>query len=319
MIRDMVGYSPNQSIDYAEVIKRFPWLVQKDQKCILSPDIDGLLCGLLMTHYLNWQVVGFYEGRNLLLKSNVATKDCIFLDMEILRPHIRSVGHHMNVHMLHSPPADYLEKMQNCLNPNLLRGFDRCRNFSRKYPLGTIHLLMYILENRFPKKVTLKPEGLAAIFFADGVWKILFNYTKNVLDWFQYLHSGLEADWWKKLKVLSTLDLIKMIDMFLGRLNTPILGKKWYGHIPLSPFDKDLFATVTTLLSEMTGWNFEQEKWKIQELRTYQFSKEIYGQGEVSSKSNATFLSIWDRNPLSLAMTEGAVIQYTVEAPDQLP
>ncbi|OHA07836.1 MAG: hypothetical protein A3I44_01990 [Candidatus Sungbacteria bacterium RIFCSPLOWO2_02_FULL_51_17] len=82
-------------IDYAAVIKKYPWLVQKDQNCILSPDSDGLLCGLFTSHYLNWKIRGFYDGKVMLLEKGFNVKDCIFLDMEIFRKGIRSVGQHM--------------------------------------------------------------------------------------------------------------------------------------------------------------------------------------------------------------------------------
>lgn len=55
-------------IDYAAVIKKYPWLVQKEQNCVLSPDSDGLLCGLFMSHYLNWKIRGFYDGKIMLLE-----------------------------------------------------------------------------------------------------------------------------------------------------------------------------------------------------------------------------------------------------------
>lgn len=304
-------------IDYSVIIKKYPWIVTKDLNCILSPDIDGLLCGLFMSHYLGWKIKGFYDGKFLLLEPDLSTKDCIFLDMEILRKEIRSVGHHLNIHMLSNPPADYSEKMTNCINPNLIRGFDRSKStLGRKYPLGTIHLLMYIIENHSPGTTNISPKGLASILFADGVWKILFKYTKNVLDWFDYLHSGIEADWWKKMKDLSVIDLIQQIDTFLTQLKS--IDPTSYGHIDLSSFNEGTLLKTLELLSDLTGWRFESKNWDLKNLKKYPFTKVIYGQ-ERGSTSNAKFLEIWGFNPLSLAMTEGAVIQYTKEEPSRLP
>jgi len=36
----------DEQIDYEEIVSRFPWVVEREQNCILSPDSDGLLCGL---------------------------------------------------------------------------------------------------------------------------------------------------------------------------------------------------------------------------------------------------------------------------------
>ena len=35
----------NDKIIYDNLIKKYPWIVKENQKCILSPDSDGLLCG----------------------------------------------------------------------------------------------------------------------------------------------------------------------------------------------------------------------------------------------------------------------------------
>lgn len=306
----------NNTLDYDAALKRFPWLVQKDQKCILSPDIDGLLCGLFCSQFLDWEIVGFYDGKIMLLEEGTGARDCIFLDMEILRKEMRSVGHHMNIHALNSPPPDYYEKMTNCANPNLLRGFDRLHStLGRKYPLAAIHFIMYVLENYSPGITKVKPQGLAPIFFADGVWKILFKYTGNVLDWFDYLHSGVEADWWSQLKQLSVIDLIREIDGFIAELKH--IHPTQYGHINLSPFESEILVKTLNLLISLTGWQFKREAWRLRNLKQYQFTKEIYGQNG-GSHGNAKFLEIWNKNPISLAMTDGATIQYTLEKPDKL-
>ena len=80
-------------INYEEITKNYPWIIEKGQNCILSPDSDGLLCGLFMSTYLNWKVKGFYDGKVMLLDKNVSVKDCVFLDMEVFRKNIKSVGH----------------------------------------------------------------------------------------------------------------------------------------------------------------------------------------------------------------------------------
>ncbi len=58
----------HEQIDYNKIIEDNPWIAKRNQKCILSPDSDGLLCGLLMSHYLDWEIVGYYDGKVCVLK-----------------------------------------------------------------------------------------------------------------------------------------------------------------------------------------------------------------------------------------------------------
>ena len=82
-----------ERINYQEVIKKYPWLAAEDQNCVISPDADGMICGLFMSYYLNWNIAGYYDnGKNLLLRNGLSAKDCVFLDTEICRKEIRSCG-----------------------------------------------------------------------------------------------------------------------------------------------------------------------------------------------------------------------------------
>ena len=53
----------NEQINYKKIISDYPWIIEKRQKYILSPDSDGFLCGLLVTNYLDGEIVGFYDGK----------------------------------------------------------------------------------------------------------------------------------------------------------------------------------------------------------------------------------------------------------------
>lgn len=54
------------ALDYKALLAKNTWIVSKGQDCILSPDSDGLLCGLLMSHYFDWKICGYYDGKVLL-------------------------------------------------------------------------------------------------------------------------------------------------------------------------------------------------------------------------------------------------------------
>jgi hypothetical protein len=181
----------DQVVDYDEVITKYPWIVEENKQCILSPDSDGLLCGLLMSKYLNWKVIGYYDGKVMLLKdgNSVYNNDTVFLDMEIYRKEVKSVGHHMLLLNKRHKPGSW-DNYDNCLNPNNLRGYDGKNEFRLKYPLATIHLLLGILGHQ--NEIEIRKEAIAPLFFVDGTFKVLYSYPENVLNWLNYL--GIKKD-----------------------------------------------------------------------------------------------------------------------------
>ena len=67
------------------------------------------------------------------------------------------------------------------------------------------------------------------------------------------------------------------------------------------------------LLAELTGWDYKETKWNWKGFKTYKFQK-----GNIRP-SNTRYKELMDKNPLSLAMTSGLAIEYTLEIPDKLP
>jgi hypothetical protein len=271
-----------------------------------------------MSHYLNWNIVGFYDSKELRIKNGISPKECVFLDIEILRNNIKSVGHHMITHNINELPDDYFKRLNNCINPNTIRGFDRIHNFPRKYPLGTVHFLLFILGSEFSRDITINKDGFGAIFFADGIWKILFKYTANFLDWFNFLEVGSKSEWWDNLKKLSVVELIQEMEkLFKDLRGIHPAGRSWYGHVfrdknVEKSKQNTLLVNLLKLFGDNTGWAYKPSNWLISDLETKRFTKKIYNK----EGSNRAFLRIWSENPLSLAMTRGKDIEYTIEGPD---
>ena len=84
-VNEKIGQYGKELIDYEAIVKNYPWIIHEKMNCILSPDSDGLLCGLLMGHVFDWSVKGFYDGKILVVEKGVDIQRCVFLDMEILR------------------------------------------------------------------------------------------------------------------------------------------------------------------------------------------------------------------------------------------
>ena len=176
----------DEKINYKEIIKKYPWLTEEGQNCVISPDADGMLCGLFMSHFLNWKIVGYYDnGKNLILKNGIKAKDSVFLDTEIYRSNIRSIGHHISLLRQNNTEIN-LNNYNNCLNPNNLRLRTLKENFSKKYPMGTIHLLISIIGS--VKDIEFSDESFFVVLQADGtINRFLDRYSENLRDWLLYL------------------------------------------------------------------------------------------------------------------------------------
>jgi len=327
----------DNKINYDNLIEKYPWIIQKDLNCILSPDSDGLLCGLLMSHFLNWKIKGFYDGKVLILEKGLSAKDCVFLDMEIFRKDIKSFGHHMLLFNKNSKPNNW-DNFQNCIQPNNLREYDGLHDFRLKYPLATIHILLGILGVKF--KINLTEDSIPALFFTDGTFNVLFSYPENVLNWLAFLrysenNNPLNAIFLsEKNSVHKTM--IEMDKFFKERdkINVPnergdrlrISEKDGTPYnleedgetYNLNKEAVNRIKKFVKILSQFTKWGFKEENWLWNNFDLFKFTKgDLKGQKKRINGNN--FKELMDKNPLSWAMTSGDNIEYTLEEPDKLP
>lgn len=323
-------------IDYGKITKNYPWIVSKRQNCILSPDSDGLLCGLFMSNYLDWKVKGFYDGKILLLDNNFSAKDCVFLDMEVFRKSIRSVGHHMVQFNKRKKPSNW-DNYKNCIQLNNLRDYDGYNEFRIKYPLATIHLLIGIVGSRIKFKI---PEtAIRALFFTDGTFNVLFKYPENVLNWLNYLRADEGQNPLKDVfenEKYSVFSLMKAMDEFFRRRDEISIVKERGDRLRISETDgspaniekQNSFYKVNSearkriekfikILSNLTGWKYNQDSWTWENLKLYKFTKGDF-EGSKIRLNNKTFEKFLSKKPLTWAMTSGQNIEYTLEKPDKL-
>lgn len=319
-------------IDYNSLLSRYSWIIDKNQKAILSPDADGLLCGLLMSHFLNWEIVGFYDGKVLLLDKGLSAKDCIFLDMEIFRKNIRSIGHHMVMYNIKDLPKNW-SNFDNCIQSNNVREYDYRRVFNLKYPLAPIHLLLGILGNKMA--IEIEESAICPLLYVDGTFKNLFNYPENCLSWLHFLGG----DYWKSplysifyndhYSIIELMDALKDLFSKLRSINN---GKRGGDKIKISDskgnlrsFEQDgefyLLSSANkikaeqllNLLAKLTTWSYDPNMWHWDNMRLFMFSKSNVKPG----KKN--YAEMIEKNPLSFAITSGSAIEYTLENPGYLP
>lgn len=221
-------------LNYSDLVTKYPWIIERNHSCILSPDSDGLLCGLLMSHYLGWQVQGFYDGKVLAIKEGINLHDCIFLDMEIFRSNIRSVGQHMVMYDKTDPPPNW-ENFDNCIAANNLRNYDFKNDFKLKYPLGTVHLLLSILGQT--QTISIPKSALASLLYTDGTFKNQFNYPENCLSWLDYLGANNVNNPLQKVfldRHYSTYELMNELKDLFVEINTIGDGKRGGDKVKIS-------------------------------------------------------------------------------------
>jgi hypothetical protein len=328
----------NDQIDYKKIIKDNPWIAKKNQKCILSPDSDGLLCGLFMSHYLNWEIVGFYDGKVCVLKDGVSAfdEDVCFLDIEIYREGIKSMGHHMLSIYNSTKPIDWENRFKNCIQPNLMRGYDK-NHFRLKYPLATIHLLIGILENVID--ITVEKSAIFPLLFVDGTFNVMFSYPENVMNWWKYLkvqdNSKLLNDVFLGENYTVYKLMLEMDNFFRERDEITALRERG-DRMKISSKDSSAYniekngstykinddamsrcIQFLNLLSRHTKWKLKKEKWNFENLHLMQFTKSDFIK-ENWTITIANYKKFIELNPLSWAMTSGNNIEFTKEYPDKL-
>lgn len=338
-IQDLL-YDKNDVIDYDFICRKYPWIIERDHYCILSPDSDGLLCGLFMSNYLNWKVVGFYDGKVSIINSKYAAKNPIFLDIEIFRKEIRSMGHHMLLLNKKHKPTEW-SNFDNCIQPNNLRNYDGKNNFRLKYPLASIHFLISIVAFK-NRKIKIPESAIPPLFFTDGVFNILFSYPENVLNWLHYMR--IHEDW-NPLKPIfenekySVFTLMREMNEFFRRRDLLSIKRERGDRLRISNPDgtpaniensDDVYCHINTaaksrivdfmqILSDLTTWKYISDNWECwSEMKLYRFSKSDF-KSDKKTLTIKNFLEFIQKSPLSWAMTSGDNIEYTLETPDKIP
>ena len=345
--------SNNQRIDYKSLIEQYGWLSQKGRKCILSADSDGFLCGLLATNFLDWEVVGFYDGKILIVKEGIDYHDCVFLDIEINRSDIGSIGNHLVEYNRSLSLENH--NFDQCVQPNMLREFDGKKSFQKKYPFGTIHLLLGLLQEVGVIK-DLPDSAISPLLFADGVGNNLFGYPENCLDWIDYLHINKEEHILHKFLCENDINFYQImkylrhffemrdeynasgyfngIDFVQGGNNRRTGHKikitnsqgsqinlvKQGNVFDIHANERKRVCGFIKEVAEMMGWKYLEDKWNWSNFNLVAFQKGMLSSDNSNGSprlNNKTYKELFNKNPFSLAMTASNRIEYTLEVEDQ--
>jgi hypothetical protein len=182
-------------------------IFKKNRKCIVNADIDGILAGMLLQNFLNWEVVGYssccgkQDDEIWLEDKKENLKECVFVDLPVIVKDYLVVDQHFVG--FDSQTIKEYEEHTNKVNPNIMRNRayineQKQNEYTKKYPFGTVHFVLAVLENLkiidssyeidFFKKID-SFELADLILRADRVIGNTNQYTNNCNDWADWLIS----------------------------------------------------------------------------------------------------------------------------------
>ena len=205
-------------------------LFVKNKKCIINSDLDGLLSGMILHHFLDWKIVGFSscsgkEDDNLwLFNRDEKLDECVFVDLPVYLKDYSTIDQHF-IAFDHTFIESY-ENDENKINPNIIRKRvlktnDGTSEYTLKYPFGTVHFILAILENMgiihgnisfdFKKRID-DFYSSDLILRADRVIGNTKSYTENCVDW---------IEWLKKIGGKNTESLFNIVqnELLFGIVN----------------------------------------------------------------------------------------------------
>ena len=238
------------------IFKRYKWLKEKKRHFIISADYDGLICASFLSHYLNWNLVGFYDFNSIWLSEEAKKnkKKIIWVDLNILPKSGKSVGGQI-VSINGETPIGF----NTSCNANILANIS-ANNFKNKFPFSTLLFLMWLHNVEYNKK----DIGQLLILHSDNTWMKIQKYPQNVNYWTKVL---TQYKWKKLFKNINELDFEKKIDSFFypklltmgasskfGRLTSIHLKIKSRECIFNPDWDTDIILKLFTLFADYLGW-----------------------------------------------------------------
>lgn len=171
----------------------------RNKPIVINSDLDGITSGLLLKKYLNCSIVGFTNSaENVWLNERLCDNfsELCFVDIFIANPETTTIDQHIIA--VNKEHHDLLKQNSNKVNPNLLnpRFHLPSSSYKTKYPFGTVHFIIALLEKMNveidPILSETNPHKLCCIDFilrADDTMKTTVDskYQENAADWWSWL------------------------------------------------------------------------------------------------------------------------------------
>ena len=183
------------------IFKKFNWLNNQQRPFIISADYDGLICSAFLSHFLKWNLVGYYNMEKIWIsKEGIERKnELIWVDLNIVPQSGKSFGGHIAMIDKTLPQG-----LKTSCNPNILLKLTH-DDFSNKYPLSTISFLMWLYKIKIPTNKIAK----FLILHSDSTWLKFQKYPKNFNNWIALLE---DYNWNNLLDNINTVEYEQKID-----------------------------------------------------------------------------------------------------------
>ena len=173
----------------------------KNKDIIVNTDIDGFLCGLFLQKYFNCRIVGFSNSKKeiWIIPEIASIYDPVYIDLFVVNPDVVCIEQHIIAK--NDTHLSNIKALGTKINPNLDRNRTFEGDYYHKYPFGTIHYLLALMEKEgikvtlpnLQKRVTYPHSGnnttLGHIIMRadDALHSTLSAYRDNALDWWKFL------------------------------------------------------------------------------------------------------------------------------------
>lgn len=248
---------------------------------VIGDDLDSALSAVLYLYtHPNAQLIGIYSKYTTVYYSSAASwqevLDAVWLDLDIYDARCRSLGHHI----VRLDSKQSLPGFDNSLNLNDLWRKSLKHNFDEKYPLGTIHFLMWLYQQEIPTR----PDADLLLWLADSAfinaqsnvyrkqktkngfeWTLRAGFKWNVKSW---LHGAIQVKSLQRtFEETDTLAFEKRMQTFQQSMNNAGFvqgeGQVASHHLKLSGYQcqptGDIGAFLLQLLdfcARTTGWTY---------------------------------------------------------------
>jgi hypothetical protein len=147
--------------------------LQKSQKIIISPDIDGFMSAELLNRKFGSQIVGTYDKNILCLADDIKPEECLFVDCDMNTKEFVSVGNHMRIQNDNMADSSF--------NPNI---HWQTKTYTSKFPFATCFLISSAIE------IDLDLYDLKRMAHADSTLTNMDNYSINMRNWSSRLRES---------------------------------------------------------------------------------------------------------------------------------
>ena len=232
---------------------------------VIGNDLDSLLSACFLKSLFGWDVIATYDYKTLWYSAaekdftaRFSNGEYVAIDLDIYHPQIFSLGHHI----LENDSSDVLAGHARSLNPNFIRGIN-VSNFTRKYPLGTIHFLIWLFN-----QTDLPRPAKFLMWLADSAFinAQSHRFRENVVEWVK--------DYFKSEYLLAMTERVDLIgfeeslqkEIFPALKNNRLVsesGQVKSRHLHLGGYqcqwsdpngERESIVDLFQIISSLTGW-----------------------------------------------------------------